>query len=489
MSNQPTLSFRIRQLLHHGVVFGLTTSLQSALGFLLLPLYTKYLNVEEFGNYNMLLIIAATCNTIFGLGASSALGRYYYEYKEIGKEKEIVSAALWISFLGAILLILIGLLSAYPVCTYYLNDVSLQIPYVLCLSANSLSYPLITLTLLLRYKKQSMFYLIITVLGLLLNFGFTIFILIFSEIKICAPFIGMFISNIVLLFFLILKERKQLTLHVQNREYRIILIFGIQIIISAFLSYIYDCSDKIVMKEMLSVSEVGIYSLGGRIGSLYRLLVYVPFALIWAPLRMEYKNSPDNKFFVRKITNYYSLCGIILILICMIWGYDFLKHLFPQSEYLLSLKIFPLCMLGYFFYGYLSIFDFGVFIYNKLFYLSIIPIFCLVVNTGLNIWLLPLFGIEASAYIYVLTYILSSFLLLHFSNKYYLIPMDWPRLLGMYSVWIIVYVLFFAIELSVTHLLWMKIFCSLIILGITWRFFMTNQERKFLINKLKRIGL
>jgi O-antigen/teichoic acid export membrane protein len=101
----PTIGFRLKLLLKHGVVFGLTSSLQSALSFILLPLYTHYLSLEDFGNYNMLLVWAGAFNTLFGLGASSALGRYYYDEKDAGYEKEVVSAAFWISTFGGLLLI------------------------------------------------------------------------------------------------------------------------------------------------------------------------------------------------------------------------------------------------------------------------------------------------------------------------------------------------------------------------------------------------
>ena len=77
MPTETTLGQRLKQLLKQGVVFGLTSSLQSALAFILLPLYTKYFSLEEFGGYNMLLVIAAGCNTVFYLGASSVLGRWW----------------------------------------------------------------------------------------------------------------------------------------------------------------------------------------------------------------------------------------------------------------------------------------------------------------------------------------------------------------------------------------------------------------------------
>ena len=162
----------------------------------------------------MLLVIAGACNTIFYLGASSVLGRFYYDYKESGKEQDIVSGTLWLSIFGGGLLIGLSVLLASPICTYYLKDSSFAIPFVLCMAGNALTYPITTLTLLLRYKKKSFFYLIVTLAGLCLNFIITISVLMFSEIKVCAPFIGLVCSNTILLLALLFDSKKDLTLNV-----------------------------------------------------------------------------------------------------------------------------------------------------------------------------------------------------------------------------------------------------------------------------------
>lgn len=479
-----TTGSRLKQLLHHGLIFGLTSSLQSALGFILLPLYTRYLSLEEFGVYNMLLVIGTACNTIFGLGASSALGRYYYEYREAGKEKECISSALWISCSGSILLIILAFLTAYPVCQCYFHDTSLMQSYVLCLTGNALSYPLATLTLLLRYKKKSIIYLIVSVTGLLLNFSITLSLLVYSNIKISAPFIGVIVSNCLIIAVLIFNQRKSMTIKVRKDDYKIVFYFGLQIILTAFLSYIYECSDKIVMKEILGISDVGIYSLSGKIGSAFKILVYLPFALIWAPLRMEYRNNSDNSVFIGRIAKYYSLIGMIVLWGCMIWGYDILTHLFPQQDYAIALKIYPLSMLGYFFFGYTSIFDFGIFINNKLYFQSIINVICLIINTGLNIWLLPIWGVFIGPFIFAFTYIVSAFILYKVSNKYYKIPLDWTKLLGMYGIWVIIYILFFSLSNPILDTWLSKTLITIIIIYICWSVLLSPTERIVITNKV-----
>lgn len=472
-----SIGARIKEVFKHGIVFGLTSSIQSALSFILLPLYTKYLSVDEFGSYSMLLVISAICQCVLYLGASTALGRYYYEYKEKGKEKEIVSASLFISFLGMFIQVALALLSADLVCEYYFHDLSLITPYIICLIAGSIGYPVTTLTLLLRYQKQSKFYLVVTIFGLLINFGITISLLIYTETKISAPFIGLLVSNLLILSALLTNSRDQLTFNIPNEYIRLILSIGLPFAMSSLLSYSYQASDKMVMKELMSIADVGVYSLGYRIASLFHILIYLPFTLIWGPLRMEYKDSPDNKLFIKEVTSLYSLIGTIFIVICMIWGYDVLQWFFPQEEYSVSLRIFPIIMLAYIFYGFLGIFDFGVFINNKVYFFSLIPIICLILNVGLNFLLIPQLGISAAAYVFVITYAVSSLVMLFVSNKYYPIKYDWSRIILSILLVVGTYYLLFNCPFEIFGCVWKKLILSFLVLVYMWLVLVSRQEK------------
>ena len=100
-----TIQTKIKELLNHGLIYGLTSSLQSILGFVLLPILTVYYTPEEFGIYSIILLVSALASALFYFGASSALARFYFEENSDLYRKKITSAALFITLTGAILLI------------------------------------------------------------------------------------------------------------------------------------------------------------------------------------------------------------------------------------------------------------------------------------------------------------------------------------------------------------------------------------------------
>lgn len=316
--------------------------------------------------------------------------------------------------------------------------------------------------------------------GLILNFIITILVLMFSEIKVCAPFIGLVCSNVILLLVLLFDCKDDLSLNVSKETYKIELYYGAQIVLSSLLGYAYGSLDKFVIKETLSVADVGIYSLGYRIGCLYQILIYLPFVLVWSPLRMEYRKSPDNVFFIKKIASYYTMGSALFIIVCMVWGNDVLLMLFPQQEYIISLQIYPIIMIGYLFYGWTDIFNFGIYVNNKFVYQSIIPIIGTVINCGLNLLLLPKYGVAVSAYIFMFTYLVAALILLFISNKYYRLPLEWGRLSSIVLLCIAEFILLNLVNITVAHGFLGKLFISIFTLLFMWLLWVDKDEKKYI---------
>ena len=106
---EANLISKIKELLNHGLIYGLTSSLQNLLGFILLPILTVYYTTAEFGIYSIILLVSTLAGSLFYFGASSALGRFYFDEDSDAYRKKIVSSALFITLVGAIILILLSL--------------------------------------------------------------------------------------------------------------------------------------------------------------------------------------------------------------------------------------------------------------------------------------------------------------------------------------------------------------------------------------------
>jgi O-antigen/teichoic acid export membrane protein len=228
--------------------------------------------------------------------------------------------------------------------------------------------------------------------------------------------------------FLFVIKFSDLTLKLNATYYKKILFFGIQFSMSGLLFYLLDYIDRIIIKELLPMAEVGIYSLGCRIAAVINVILILPFSLIWAPIRMQYASNDNSQEFTGKVFSYLAISGFILVSLAMLFGNDLMSLVFVNDKYAGSAKVFPLIMLSLLFYGFQNILDFGIYLHKKIYFFIIISSIGIVFNILMNYWFIPYFGYMASAYVTFLTYFITTSLIYIISSRYHKIELEWKRI-------------------------------------------------------------
>ncbi|NDP28790.1 MAG: oligosaccharide flippase family protein [Flavobacterium sp.] len=435
------LKVKIKELFNHGLIYGLTSSLQNILGFVLLPILTVYYTPAEFGIYSIILLASALASAIFYFGASSALGRFYFDEDSDEYRKSIVSSAVIITIVGACILILLSVLLGKYLSVLLFDSTLYYLHIILAFSGASFGFLLNTMTLLLRYEKKSGLFMKVTLVGVGINFGITYVLLTVFHFGILAPLYGSLMSMCLSFIFLFGIKLPDLTLKLRSSHLRKIVLFGIQFSVSGLLFYLLDYVDRLIIKDLLPMADVGIYSLGSRIAVVINVLLIVPFSLIWAPIRMQYAANTNNQEFTVKVFSYLAIIGFTLVSMSILFGDDLMSLVFVNSKYAGAAKVFPLIMLALLFYGFQNIVDFGIYLHKKIYFYTVISLIGIAFNVVMNYWLIPYFGYMASAYVTFFTYFITTALIYLVSSRYHKMKLEWLRIWSPFVVLIVLYYL------------------------------------------------
>jgi O-antigen/teichoic acid export membrane protein len=439
--NKTTTVSAVKQVLRHSFIYGISASMQSLVGFILLPILTNFITPRSFGVYSILLLMGAFASAIFYLGASSALGRFFFDEDNETHKKKVISTAFFITLFGAILLISISILTASYLSLKLFSTEKYSLHIILTLSGASMGFLLNLMSIILRFKKKATSFLFISIVGLVINFVTTYYLLSQRNFQILAPIYGNLISNSVCFILLVFLSLDQFIWNIEKRYYKNILTFGIQASAIGLLFYLLEWVDRLIIKDLLNLESVGIYSLGYRISAIINVLFITPFSLVWAPTRMEYAQKSNAKELMSKMSSYYSVAGVLFVSIALLFGADLMKILFKNPEYQLAANVFPLVMLANFFFGFQNILDIGIHISKKLYFYIIISAISIIINVGLNLLLIPKYGYMAAAYVNLVTYMLGSILSYLISNKYYKIKLELKRLLSLFLYLVILFII------------------------------------------------
>jgi len=479
-----TLTAKLKEILQHSFVYGLTASLQNILGFLLLPLLTIYYTTESFGVYSLILLISAFASAVFYLGASSALGRYYFDEDNEQYRKSIVSTTLFITIIGAIILVLIALFFSEKLSILIIGTSKYKIHFLLALISTAFNFIINALTLIIRYEKKSLIYLTVSVLSVFINFCITYILLTKYNFEILSPIYGALCANLLNLIILFLYNRKLLTLNINSDHIKKILKFGIPLCLSGLTYYTLDWVDRLIIKDILNLSDVGIYSLGYRISAVINVLYIAPFALIWAPMRMQHSKSQDFNKLMTKVISYYSIIGFFIVLLLVFFGRELILLFFKNQSYNGAVKLLPILALAQLFYGYQNIVDYGIYISNKAYYYVIISIIGIILNVVLNYYFIPKFGYIAAAYVTLITYIVNTVLIYLISGKFYHNKLEYNRLLSLFIYLIVAYTIL-SLNQEINNYLLVKIILFVLSGIFIVKYWTTIQEKHFIKSLFK----
>ena len=98
-SEQTPLGAQLRRLGRHSAVYGLGGIVSRVLAVFLLPLYTRFLDREDFGAVGLVVALSAVLVTILRLGISSAFFRFYFDSKDPAQRRLVVRTSFWLSLI------------------------------------------------------------------------------------------------------------------------------------------------------------------------------------------------------------------------------------------------------------------------------------------------------------------------------------------------------------------------------------------------------
>ena len=95
----------VRTIIKHSAVYGSAVLLTRAVGFLLLPLYTRFLTLEDYGVIELLDLTGYVLAEFIALGIDQALLKYYHAYPDEADRRRTISTAVLFSAVGGLLFV------------------------------------------------------------------------------------------------------------------------------------------------------------------------------------------------------------------------------------------------------------------------------------------------------------------------------------------------------------------------------------------------
>ena len=397
-------------LLKHSAVYGLAQIVSRLASFVLLPVYTRYLLPADYGILALLDLTTSLLSVLLSRGLIVAVLRYHFEARTEAERSQV-----W--WTGLSLLLLITTVIIVPVWLARTNIAHLTLGL---LPDASLYYSLALATLWLntlgefikaelRARKKSGLYVSIALTHLLFNIGLNLSFLIVFQFGIFGILLGNLVAGglrTLILGSLFLRTQGQrqiswpLVHHLQK--------FAAPVVITAFLSLLMHQADRYVLRLFLDLEQVGIYSVAYTFGQAINTLVMVPFAAIWDVEMYTIAKKSQAKQIYATVFQYFVYGVSTIMLGAALFAQPLLTMILPSS-YAGAGRLIPLICLAYIFFSLHQHFRVPALLAKRPIDLLPAAIAAAATNIGLNLLLIPRWGIYGAAWASVCTFIVFSF--------------------------------------------------------------------------------
>jgi O-antigen/teichoic acid export membrane protein len=400
------MSKEVTQLIKHSGIYGLGTILSRSVGFLMIPVYTRYLMPADYGVLELLDLVSFFSGIFAMMGIGSAFFRFYVAADSVEEKKTVASTAL-VSVVGISLLVLVLMqLLAGELSTVAFGNTT-YVPLVRIVAftlffSNLAEVPLAYL----RAQQRTVLFVIIGLIRTFLSATLLILAVVVLRMGVMGVVYGNLISSILagvtLASAMMVRVRGKFSREKFDPMFR----YGAPLIVQSLASFVLLFSDRFFLRHFASLAEVGIYGLGYKLAGIVPLLVSGPFNLTWSWQQFELAKQENPQQRLAKVQSYQLFVCVFVGLGISVLARDLLRIMSPNA-YWPAARIVPLIALSYVLANLRPVLHTGILVQRATHYLASISIVVAVANLALNYLLIPRYHAMGAAWATVLSYALS----------------------------------------------------------------------------------
>lgn len=413
-------------LLQNCLTYGLGQILTKCLNLILLPFFTNYLSVTDYGVISLLTLIVTFATSILTLGIGTSFGICHSE--ATNDKRSIVSTCFLMISVPCMLFLVVIWWWLPAISTFFFHASNYtDLIFISCLTA-VLASLLTPFHLHLQFNHRAFQITTITVIFTILSILLNIFFIAYLHLGIHGQVWATFLSTAFLFALYIYSSLDHLALLNFSVAKRL-LIYGLPMIPASFSLFFLQNSQRYFLDQYSTFEELGLYSVAYNIAAGTNLLVSA-FSQAWTPYFLEFTDKKEYaKSIFGKVFHQYTFFFGIVSLASFVFASPFVKLLTPESFHP-SAKFIGIISLGWIFIGFYNILNVGI-VFAKRTYLNSIMQFGAVIAAYIgNIFLTP-YGALGAAAVFVLCHLSLIIFETQINSYYHLFrpQIFWDRLL------------------------------------------------------------
>jgi O-antigen/teichoic acid export membrane protein len=390
---------RFRHLLRHSVFYSIPGLAQRLIGFLLIPLYTRFLTPADYGILALAGLLQTALAQVQLLGLPSAMTRSYILLGEGEVDRrETVATGSWTLLVVSILLGGALAFSARPLAVLVFGDPEkARFVYLVAIGAPFAAIESVRFTLF-RILQASKAFALVGIAALVLGVVLAVTLVVVMRWGAFGMILAAVATTATIALVFLPWFVRALKARFRPRVLRDMLEFGLPLVPAGFAVWGFDLMDRYILRLYRSMDEVGLYSIGYRFGMVLALIT-MAFRTAWPQVVFTQGKGDEataKQFFAHTLTYYFVVTGFVALGIASLAD-DALRFLTPPAFHPAA-GVVPLIALSYTLQGSFIILEVGIDLKKRTGFIPLFTGLAAALNLGLNLLLIPPYGMYGAAW-------------------------------------------------------------------------------------------
>lgn len=420
------------KVLRNSGIYSLVSILQKAIGFILLPLYTAYLSVYDYGVLSLVTAMTGLLSVFFLLSLHGALSRYYFEYKSDSlKLNQFISTIINFDLLVCSVLTVFLIVFKDYLIIPFAKGVDFY-PYLFVGVIIVFLNPIYLLfQTMLQTQEKAKVYAKNQLFFFISNLILTILFVVVLKMKAFGVLTALLLTNMFFFIYSLIYFMPIMKYGISKSILKEVLQYAFPLIPHSLSAWSITMIDRFFINNLINTSNVGIYNIGFQLGSIINVIslainsAFVP----WFFDKM--KNKEDNNSQIIKFAEFINLFVCIIALFISLFSQEILS-IMVSKNYQQGWKVVPFICFAFAFNN-LYFFFVNPLFYNKngTKYIPIITIVSAVFGVAFNLILIPRFGFIGSAIANIVSWFLTSIIALIISHRIEKVDYNFIKMFGL----------------------------------------------------------
>jgi len=421
--------------------------LPQVVGFLLLPIMSRYLSPEDFGIISSMEVLVYILSIFIILNLDRAALRLYFDYNDDENRRKLLGTLFVAS--GGTALIFLGITFLLrPLLQQVFESIPFSPFYVYAILACFFTSFSLIPKRYLQMTEQAKKFLWLSLSLFVIQTGLMLwFVIILNQ-----GAEGLLKANLIaaLLFFpvCIVMGHKYFRWHFNVKVFQTAVRFAWPFIPTLLLAWVLYLSDRIFIERYFDLHELGIYTMGYKLSMILPFIAYA-LTTAYTPVFYRLANSENQKTARNQLMHYSSLTAtgyLLIVFLVALFAYEAVV-LMIDERYSRAYEIIRIIIFSHFFFGIQEVTSLLYLMQSKKTKENMyMGFFVAVINIVLNFSLIPPFGIYGAAIATVLSYVILTVIQYQYSKRWFFIPLPWNKIgagillavgiLSLYNFWV-----------------------------------------------------